>query len=302
MADGLSGTEAGKGPVRLRRGGPAVRARIIIEELNPHDKAAFEAFYSLYETCFPMADEREPPEAFDEIFSSNQDIRTQERYGPYREFVAVVRLWTTGPVIGGHVFGVVTSPEHLAAGFPASIQVIYTFLHKDYRGLVPTRMVINYSKAVALKTFPTGAISLADPIIFFEVNNPSKMTEEEIRQDTQMSGISPYRRYNFWLRSGFRPLAFPYVQPRLRPTAQPVRCLDLFCSASVGEYAPAQLLHSHLRSFVFISVLKNQDLSFDQDFQLMEKFLLNCDHVALMPPKTATLRSLEGSGARGLVS
>jgi hypothetical protein len=112
------------------------------------------------------------------------------------------------------------------------------------------------------------------PLILFEVNNPARMTPAQIEEDTARSGLDPHRRYVFWKRNGFGPLDFDYVQPRLRPDAEPVRYLDLFCTAGVADAIPAELIAAHLRAFVSISVLKGRDASSDPDFRAMAETLL----------------------------
>ena len=159
MADQQPRLEHLTPPSRLRRGGSIVRGRIEIEELRSPNSDAFKALYQLYETVFPMPDEREPPEAFGEILAMNQNLDIQQKYGPYRETVALVRLWRGGPVVGGHIFGVTTSDDHIAAGYQASVQAIYTFLHKNYRGILPMSGFIDYSRANASETFPSRAAS-----------------------------------------------------------------------------------------------------------------------------------------------
>ncbi len=286
---------------RLTQDRAAARARIRIEELTSPSAPAFKALYALYKSIFPMADEREPPEAFSEILEINRALSTQEHFGPYREIVAIVRLWEGGPIIGGHIFGVTTSPDHFASGIPASVQAIYTFMHKDYRGLVPIEAFAKYCQRAAVETFPVPGITLRLPVIFFEVNNPLKMTPEEISMDTCRSGLDPHRRYNFWLRSGFRPLDFPYVQPRLRPDVEPVRCLDLFCSGDINDVS-ATLLLSHLRAFVSVSVLKNQDACRDPDFLTMQDWLTRYDAVPLVPRSRSDISTIaqRATLARGM--
>jgi hypothetical protein len=253
---------------------------IRILPLSISDSKAFESLYELYAAMFPLADEREPPEEFFRILSFNENQAIQEAYGPYREIVAAVRLWDAGPVVGGHVFGVTSGPAHLQAGIPASVQGIYTFLHERYRGLVPMRDFIAFAQEAACSTF--GQANPQKTVIFFEVNNPLRMTADEIAADTESSGLHPARRYMFWFRSGFRPLDMEYVQPRLREDAQPVRYLDLFCSKNDIMTIPAAVVLSHLHAFCSISVLKNQNASGDGDFAAMESWLRSRDSVALL--------------------
>jgi hypothetical protein len=252
------------------------------EELDSSDAPSFRQLYEIYQASFPLPDEREPPEAFDAILALNRDRRIQMALGPYREIVAAIRWWEGGPIIGGHVFGITTSSAHRSFGVPASVQGIYTFLHPDCRGVVPIAVAADYSRTVASRVFgPPGSACMRPPTVFFEVNNPLRMTDEEIELDRLHSGVDPARRYMFWLRSGFTPLAFPYVQPRLRDDAVPVRYLDLFCSNDAPEGVPAIMLLNHLYAFVSVSVLKDRDAREDPEFVAMAQWLEGRTHVGL---------------------
>jgi len=267
---------------------PAQGARI--EPLSFSDHETFKSFYALYAAMFPLVDEREPPEEFFRILSFNEDLKIQESYGPYREIVAAVRPWEAGPIVGGHVFGVTSSQAHLQAGIPASVQGIYTFLHERYRGLVPMRDFIAFAQETACSTF--GQANPQKAVIFFEVNNPLRMTADEIAADLESSGLHPARRYMFWFRSGFRPLDMRYVQPRLREDAQPVRYLDLFCSRTDTMAIPAVVVLKHLHAFCSVSVLKNQNASCDSDFAVMESWLKGRDSVALLGRNSDQLQTI----------
>jgi hypothetical protein len=194
--------------------------------------------------------------------------------GPWRELVSAIRLWQGGPLIGGHVFGVTTSPAHVRFGCRASIQAIYTFLSREARGRGQIPHMKAYMCAEALAKFGFDASAgRMPPLIFFEVNNPKRMTAAEIAEDTARSGLDPHRRYVFWRRNGFAPLRFAYVQPRLRPDAEPVRYLDLFCTAGVADAIPAEVVRAHLSAFVSISVLKGRHAMEDPDFAAMAVLL-----------------------------
>jgi hypothetical protein len=86
----------------------------------------------------------------------------------------------------------------------------------------------------------------------------------------------------FGLRSGFAPLSFPYVQPRLRIDAEPVRYLDLFCSNHGPQGIPAALLLNHLYAFISISVLKDRDAREDPDFIAMKGWLADRESVGFV--------------------
>lgn len=251
---------------------------LVFEEIVSDRSPEFYQLYEIYKQAFPIEDEREPPEAFGEILAMNSDRHLQQLYGPYREVVAAVRLWKGGPIIGGVIFGVTTSADHIAADVPSSVQAIYTFFAPECRGLVPMRVITDFCRKTALETFGgQGVEGMREPIILFEVNNPLKMTEQEIEEDIKHSGVNPFRRYGFWMRAVHsNPLDFPYVQPPLRDDGetQAVRCLDLFCTQELPEGIPSKLLLRHLCSFVALSVLKGrQPANQNAEFREMEEWL-----------------------------
>jgi hypothetical protein len=248
---------------------PGSLLQAFIQTLDRHDVQGLRQFYGVYSALFPFESEREPLEAFQRMLELNEDRDAQRLYGPYREVVCTVRMHNgAGPVVGGFVFGVITSPAHAAAGYGASIQVSYVFLAPDARGCVPVAEFARYAQDVALKTWTVDTAStLKRPPVLFEVNDPCRMSPQQVAEDTLRSGLHPARRHLFWQRCGSAPLAFPYVQPRLRPDGEPVRFLDLFC---IGRQPiPAMLLLAHLRGFVALSVLKGADPWSDPDFVAM---------------------------------
>jgi len=263
---------SGRIPMNTTR--QAEAPRLSNEEILPEHGAAFDKLYAIYAEMFPLPDEREPPEAFFEIHDLNQNADIQRKLGPGREIVAAIRLWQGGPLVGGHVFGITTSAAHMAFGCRASIQAIYTFLEPGARGKGPIPDMKTYMCDQALATFGFDPVRGGmPPMMFFEVNNPKRMTQQEIEEDTKRSGLDPHRRYMLWKRNGFAPLQFPYVQPRLRPDVDPVRYLDLFCTAGVADEIPADLIFAHLSAFVSISVRKGQPALEDPDFAAMAKLL-----------------------------
>ncbi len=240
-----------------------LKKTVTFEVLESTRADVFADFCGVYKECFPLEDEREPPEAFGALFALNSNLDVQQKYGPYREVVLMIRAWPGGPVIGGHIFGITTSESHHRAGYSSSVQGIYTFLRQAFRGLVPMSAFFAQMREWAGRIFPPLESTAHPPPIFFEVNNPSRMTAEQIALDTESSGVSPQRRYQLWRRTGGFALDFPYVQPRLNAGAAPVRYLDLFCYA--GTHAvPSALLRAHLRAFFLVSVLKGDETQ-DED-------------------------------------
>ncbi|MFT3924236.1 MAG: hypothetical protein QM778_17000 [Myxococcales bacterium] len=237
------------------------------DEITLERKVTLDALYRLYEELFPLPEEREPIEAFYEIMGLNENAPLQAQLGPWREYVVGLHPSEGGPIVGGHIFGVTTSAAHVAHGYQASAQCIYTFLRKDVRGRRAIEEFKRYFEDTALKTFGLDPGPSGPPLLFFEVNNPLRMSAADIAADTATSA-NPYLRYEYWRGRGFRPLDFDYVQPALREGVAPVRYLDLFCSAQ-GDAIPAEVLRNHLRAFVSISVRKGIAAEDDADFRSM---------------------------------
>jgi hypothetical protein len=244
-------------------------ARLSYEEIQASDGKAFATLYAIFADLFPFPDEREPPEAFYQILALNEHVGVQTSVGPWREIVAAIRLWQGGPIIGGHVFGVTTSQSHVTFGCLVSVQAIYTFVDRAFRGYLDIPDTKAYMAAEALAKFRLEVeTARIPPLIFSEVNNPVHMTEEEKEKDRTHSGIDPYRRYNLWKSAGLKPLNFHYVQPPLRPGAAPVDYLDLFCSEVPGGI-PKDVILAHLRAFMSVSVLKGRPAEEDSVFAQM---------------------------------
>lgn len=256
----------------------SVRRRLSYEELDPADARSFATLYNIYAEMFPLPDEREPPGAFFDLAALNVNTDIQMALGPWREIVAAIRLWQGGPIVGGHVFGATTSREHIAFGCMSSVQAMYTFLERRARGTGPIADMRRYMEEESLRVFGFPAPSVR-PLIFLEVNNPLRMTPEQVEEDAQKSGMDPFKRYVFWRRNGFRPLDFAYTQPRLRPEAEPVRYLDLFCSDIPQAPIPVAVIEKHLAAFISISVLKGTPAADDPDFRAMATAIAAHTHI-----------------------
>ena len=268
------------------------------EEISPAKGEEFASFYKIYADAFPLADEREPPEAFLEIAALNGRTDVQARYGPWREIVAGIRLRQGEPLAGGIIFGVTTSPFHVAFGCQASIQNIYIFLERAARGRGATASAKSHMENCALAAYGFDMCAgKIPPLIFLEVNNPMRMSSAEIEEDTARSGIDPFRRYIYWKRNGFAPLDLHYVQPPLRAEASAVRYLDLFCTAGAADAIPAELIAAHLDAFISISVLKGRAAADDPEFARMTQDLRPGQFVRFVPETSAEQQKIARKAA-----
>jgi hypothetical protein len=100
-------------------------------------------------------------------------------------------------------------------------------------------------------------------VIFFEQNDPYRMSREDYELDTKHSGIDQRTRIGVWAQLGARIVDFPYVQPPL--TSEQASDHSLVCGV-IGlqeDTLSACLLHDHLERFFAISVLKGRDPSME---------------------------------------
>ncbi|HEY0484470.1 MAG TPA: hypothetical protein VGD37_43415 [Kofleriaceae bacterium] len=283
----------GEDALRVTDRSPALH----VDEIVDADDPRFEELYGLYERLFPLPAEREPPEAFFEVLALNRNPQVQHALGPWHEAILVVQAGQGGPVVGGHVYGVTTSRAHRELGCAASVQAIYTFFDHLVRGRTPMSQIERELQARASRTFDDrGAPITISPLIFVEVNNPLRMTPEQIADDTAHAGIDPYRRYRHWLNSGLRPLELSYVQPPLRTGEDAVRYLDLFCNSSLSS-VPSSVILGHLRAFISISVLKGRPADDDPDFAVMRDQLGVRDAIGFVPEDQGDLRAIRERAA-----
>jgi len=280
-------TVAGGPGTEPRRDAVALHVDEIVDPVDPR----FEELYALYERLFPLPAEREPPEAFFEVLELNRNPKVQRELGPWHEAILVVQAGQGGPVVGGHVYGVTTSSAHAELGCAASVQAIYTFFDRSVRGRTPMSQIERELQDRASRTFEPREAPTVSPLIFVEVNNPLRMSPEQIADDTAHAGIDPYRRYRHWLNSGLRPLDLSYVQPPLRAGEDAVRYLDLFCNSKLTSVPAAVILH-HLRAFISISVLKGRPADDDPDFAAMRDQLGGRDAVGFVPEDHGDLRRI----------
>jgi hypothetical protein len=95
--------------------------------------------------------------------------------------------------------------------------------------------------------------------LFFEQNDPYRMSRQDYELDTKYTGLDQLTRIEIWGRLGARIIDFPYVQPPLTRD----QCADdtlVYSVLGAQENALSPwLLHAHLERFFGISVLKGRD-------------------------------------------
>ena len=238
----------------------------------------FEEFFAAYDKSFVLDNEKEGFSGFVECLALNDGDGYQAlcaRYGPFREFVVVVRN-QTGAVLGGVNFITFPLADTDGGGRLLSLNLNYIFVVPSQRRQGVFRTIVGDLPSLALALFKhTNARDIPpawdgehrSPTIytFIEQNDPYRMTPEDYALDTQATGVDQLARIAMWARQGAKIIDFPYVQPALTPDQEADPNLVYAVLGAKGSSLPPQLLSQHLERFFGISVLKGRDLKGNPD-------------------------------------
>lgn len=247
---------------------------LVIEATTSADDGLLEEFYRDYDGAFVLENEKEGYDGFAECLGLNagdQYANLVGRYGPFREFVAVVRDAATGARLGGANFIIFPVSGAAARELVLSINLNYIFVNAQLRRKGIFRQLIADLPALAFRLYaetnstdlPKASRGARAPqvYIFIEQNDPFRMSREDYDRDTELTGLDQVARIGLWSRLGARIVDFPYVQP---PLSKDQDADDTLAYAVLGARdadLDACLLRAHLERFFGISVLKGADLS-----------------------------------------
>lgn len=247
---------------------------LVIDATTAADDGLLEEFYRDYDGAFVLENEKEGYDGFAECLGLNagdQYANLAGRYGPFREFVAVVRDPATGARLGGANFIIFPVSGANAREVVLSINLNYVFVNAQLRRKGVFRQLMSDLPALAFRLFaqtnaadlPKGPPRGSEPQVytFIEQNDPFRMSREDYDRDTELTGLDQVARIGLWSRLGARIVDFPYVQP---PLSKDQDADDTLAYAVLGARdadLDACLLRAHLERFFGISVLKGADLS-----------------------------------------
>jgi hypothetical protein len=232
----------------------------------------FEHFFAAYDKSFVLENEKERFAGFAECLALNDGPGYQALsalYGPFREFVVVVRN-TSETVLGG--LNLITFPlaESGGAGHLLSLNLNYIFVVPSQRRHGVFRTIVSDLPGLALALFKhTNACDIPrewgapqpSPAVytFIEQNDPYRMTPQDYVLDTQATGVDQLARIAIWARQGAKIVDFPYVQPALTADQEADPNLVYAVLGAKGGSLHPELLSQHLQRFFAISVLKGRD-------------------------------------------
>jgi hypothetical protein len=247
---------------------------LVIDATTAADDGLLEEFYRDYDGAFVLENEKEGYNGFAECLGLNagdQYANLVGRYGPFREFVAVVRDTATGARLGGANFIIFPVSGPTARELILSINLNYVFVNSQLRRKGTFRQLMSDLPAIAFRLFaqtnasdlPAARRAAGEPrvYIFIEQNDPFRMSREDYDRDTELTGLDQVARIGLWSRLGARIVDFPYVQPPLSKDQDADDTLAYAVLGAPDADLDACLLRSHLERFFGISVLKGADLS-----------------------------------------
>lgn len=246
---------------------------------SPTD-GVLDQFFAAYDSSFVLENEKEGFSGFAECLALNEEprhdgLRTQ--YGPFREFVVVVRE-PSGALVGGLNFIALILDDPDRAGHALSLNLNYIFVPPLQRRRDVFKTMVGDLPTLAFALF--GHTNAADvpeawkapgeppPIYtFIEQNDPYRMSPEDYARDTWATGLDQLARIGLWTRQGARIVDFPYVQPALTADQEADPNLVYAVLGAKSRSLHPALLPQHLLRFFAISVLKGRDPETDPDAQ-----------------------------------
>lgn len=247
IASGYSGYKSWTRPVR---------EQVTLHATTDPASPLLAAFFEEYDKAFVLPEEKEELAGFQACLALNGDAdftRLQSLYGPFREPVLVLQDDRSGAVIGGANFCVFALPG-LSDSVNLSCNLNYIFIAEEFRGKGWFRHLADLVTRECRLMFGS---STSVPLVFVELNDPLRLTEEQQRADRARSGLDQWDRLSIWARLGARWVDYRYTQPPLAPTDRSDEGYLIYAVLNAQEnLLSAGLLEAHLRRFFAISVLK----------------------------------------------
>ncbi|MFH2028549.1 MAG: hypothetical protein ABIJ08_05395 [Nanoarchaeota archaeon] len=252
-----------------KKKGPETKGPYYIHEIfPPADTWLFKRMYNeCYVSLFPDPDEREE---FDTFVSY---VNRRYKFHKHNAISHILVLMCGNQPVGGFIFDFVGCNSDISFAI-----CWFMFAFKEHR-LKGFSILLDYMVGIIYRDAQmTGYKDLVGLIV--EVNNPAKMTSEQIANDS----VDPRLRLRLWRVKGCRELVFNYIQPILPPATEPVTYLSLLMYPMEVKWknegrVPADTMIEILYRFVEFGFEKNPKK--DPFYRMMEKELSKKDYVEL---------------------
>src|SRR5215470_3435039 len=283
MSSRTAGTDVIADGTRLRL---VSTSGFVIDATTSAEDGLLREFYSDYDRAFVLENEKEGYDGFVECLRLNDGAQYDDlvrRYGPFREFVIVVREAATGARVAGANFIIFPlSPKSSTKNstkqtrsLALSMNLNYVFVNSESRRQGVFRRLVGDLPDIAYRLFAeTNAsdlpkewrdaakrASMPQIYMFIEQNDPFRMSTEDYERDTKLTGLDQVVRIGLWSRLGAKIVDFPYVQPPLSKDQAAEQTLAYGVLGAADAALDACLLRAHFERFFGISVLKGADLS-----------------------------------------
>jgi GNAT superfamily N-acetyltransferase len=276
MSSRTAGTDVVADGTRLRL---VSTAGFVVDATTSAKDGLLKEFYSDYDRAFVLENEKEGYDGFVECFKLNHGnayTALVKRYGPFREFVMVVRAPKSDARLAGANFIIFPVPPAGKRGVVLSMNLNYVFVNPEARRKGVFRRLMGDLPQIAYRLFAQSnprdvpeqrrvkaRKNKFQPQVymFIEQNDPFRMSAGDYDRDTRLTGLDQVARIGLWSRLGAKIVDFPYVQPPLSKDQDADETLAYAVLGAPGKALDADLLRSHLERFFGISVLKGADLS-----------------------------------------
>jgi len=252
----------------------------VIDATTSAEDVLLQEFYSDYDRAFVLENEKEGYDGFVECLRLNDGDQYADlvrRYGPFREFVIVVREAATGARLAGANFIIFPLVPKKTRDLILSMNLNYVFVNSEFRKRGVFRQLVGDLPNIAYRLFiETNApdlpekwrtaatrASMPQVYMFIEQNDPFRMSTDDYERDTQLTGLDQVARIGLWSRLGAKIVDFPYVQPPLSKDQAAEQTLAYGVLGAADAALDACLLRAHFERFFGISVLKGADLSLE---------------------------------------
>jgi hypothetical protein len=223
--------------------------------------AVLAEFFAGYDRAFVLPNEKETLRGFEECLALNSGAsyeRLAADYGPFCEVVfAVCARGEHKRRAGGNFIAYPIG----AQGATVAMNLNYVFVDREFRGEGLLRAILEGLPDVVSSFLRPEVSSRAEHLVFFEQNDPLRVSPEDYETDSAHAGLDQVDRLAIWDRIGARLVDFDYVQPALSDDQAPDDTLLYSVIGARGDGLDACILLEHLRRFFGISVLKGVPLS-----------------------------------------
>ncbi|MBU1334782.1 MAG: hypothetical protein KJ944_16995 [Alphaproteobacteria bacterium] len=229
-----------------------------LELTTRYDSRVFDQFFEAYDKAFVLPDEKEERSGFEAALGLNRGEtyqRLSRLFAPFREVCLTVH--DGKQFVGGANFFATISGA--ADGEPVlTSNLNYIFIEQGMRGKGYLKRIIVAIQVLIPPLFKADR-PLATGLMFVEQNDPFRLTLEQYRLDTEVSGLDQFERLSIWGRAGARIVDHAYVQPPLSKDQEADDTLALSVIGASGVSISACVLRDHLERFFAISVLKGAE-------------------------------------------